>query len=155
MTTNTKEEIVERSERARLEAVNIRLSDEVVMEMGRQLDIWGAQDHPSYKHDDIFATVQYKEAPPEDYTALAKFMCDVRLGASECSWQDILNEEVLEARDEAIAGNDDTLREELIQVAAVALSWVASLDRKTKRCFECGLKDGQHKMSCSQGRNNK
>jgi len=93
-------------------------------EMSRQVEKWGVQNHPSYKHFDVLAMRgEYVTAEA------AKHLCDSRLNASECSWLDILNEEVLEARDEAIAGNTEALREELIQVAAVALSWVQSIDR--------------------------
>lgn len=119
---------------------------EVGREMERQIEKWGVQEHPSYKHADVLAL-------KSDYitTERAKALCDMRLNAGECSWQDILNEEVLEARDEAIAGDIVALREELIQIAAVALSWVGSIDREYDRCPECGLLEGQHKMSCDTG----
>jgi hypothetical protein len=128
--------------------------EEVNDEMERQIDKWGVQEHPSYKHKDL---IGYLDDMADDMpsrneltiTQAAKDLCDSRLGAGECSWQDILNEEFLEARDEAIAGNTEALREELIQIAAVALSWVGSIDRETHRCPQCGLTEGAHKMSCT------
>lgn len=133
------------------EAKMIRVSHQIVDEMVRQVVKWGIQDHPMWKHDDIFGLATLNENLDEDVlsTSTAKFICDTRLGAGECSWQDILNEEVLEARDEAIAGNAVALREELIQIAAVAASAILSLDRSTNRCEQCGLLHGGHKMSCT------
>lgn len=120
-------------------------------EMWRQVQKWGVQQHPQYKNADVFAH-------NSDYitTERAKELCDMRLGVDECSWQDILNEEVLEARDEAIKlayghGNPQDLRDELIQVAAVAGSAIQSLDREFNRCLECGAFEGLHKMSCDTG----
>jgi len=108
---------------------------EALCEMESQVAKWGWQDHPSYKHTDVFGYMEtfIKLGIPRLYrpaTEVAKNLCDTRLSAEECSWLDILNEEVLEARDEAISGDDEALRKELIQVAAVALSWVMSIDRK-------------------------
>lgn len=123
---------------------------EVGREMQRQVEIWGEQSHPIYKHDDLFELVKDGECALT--TNMAKHICDTRLGVGECSWVDILNEEVMEARDEAIAGDPVATREELIQVAAVAMSAVMSLDREHDRCRECGSLNGSHKMSCDTGR---
>jgi hypothetical protein len=128
--------------------------EEVNDEMERQIDKWGVQEHESYSLPDVFAVRRAmgdKEANKIPLTEHAKYICDLRLMEinGDCSWLDILNEEVLEARDEAIAGNSGPLREELIQVAAVALSWVGSIDRETHRCPQCGLTEGAHKMSCT------
>jgi hypothetical protein len=43
------------------------------------------------------------------------------------NWQDILSEEVYEAYAET---NPAKLREELVQVAAVAVAWVEAIDRR-------------------------
>jgi hypothetical protein len=103
---------------------------EVAEEMNRQIAKWGEQNHPDYFLPDVFEVSV--EHDIELTTEFAKALCDERLGATECSWQDILNEELMEARDEAIAGNIVTLREELIQIAAVACSWVNAIDRRNK-----------------------
>lgn len=46
------------------------------------------------------------------------------------SWSGILLEEVGEAMDEAMAGNSKQLREELVQVAAVAVQWIRAIDKR-------------------------
>lgn len=46
-------------------------------------------------------------------------------------WLPILTEEVGEAA-KAMNENDPGLREELIQVAAVAMAWVEAMDRRAK-----------------------
>lgn len=45
------------------------------------------------------------------------------------NWQDILLEEVYEAMAES---DPEKLRAELVQVAAVAVSWIESLDRRSR-----------------------
>lgn len=107
----------------------LALLGKVGQEMQRQQDKWGEQNHPSWLLDDVFMICE--EHGIELSTDMAKGLCDERLDASVCSWQDILNEEVLEARDEAINDNQEALKEELIQIAAVALSWVQSIERNT------------------------
>jgi hypothetical protein len=106
----------------------------VHQEMKRQVAKWGEQSHPSYKHDDVIAVLEHHAQLDiaGSITEHAKEICDCRLGSSECSWQDILNEEVLEARDEAMYGDLTKLQEELIQIAAVALSWHNSITRNGK-----------------------
>lgn len=126
---------------------------EVGAEMERQIDKWGVQEHPSWKYADVFMlrnALGVTQTMP--LTEHAKQVCDVRMNplvGIDVSWQDILNEEFLEARDEAIKGDLISLREELIQVAAVALSWVGSIDRETNRCLECELTGGAHEDNCS------
>lgn len=88
-------------------------------EMSRQVAKWGQQDHPSF-------TLQTLNTPDSE---LAKLVCDNKSRFGCVSWTDIFLEEVYEAVDEAKAGNLDKLRTELIQCAAVALSWVESIDR--------------------------
>ena len=92
---------------------------EVHGEMVRQVTKWGQQNHPSF-------TLQTLNTPDSE---LAKLVCDNKSRLGCVSWTDIFLEEVYEAVDEAKAGNLDKLRTELIQCAAVALSWVESIDR--------------------------
>jgi hypothetical protein len=54
-------------------------------------------------------------------------MNDYFVSTKQLTWRDILLEEVYEAFAET---DSDRLREELIQVAAVALSWVDAIDRR-------------------------
>lgn len=102
---------------------------EVGQEMTRQLEKWGVQDHPSYTPGDAIGDIVDARmyAPPA--ADFAKDVYERKAVAGLQSWNDILLEEVLEARDEADVGDMDKLREELIQVAAVACSWIESIDR--------------------------
>ena len=61
---------------------------------------------------------------------LAKHYTDMRARAGEVTWGDILLEEVAEAFEE----RDDPakLREELIQVAAMAVAWIRALDHQSE-----------------------
>lgn len=102
----------------------------VGQEMERQVAKWGYQNHPSYFLPDVFEVSV--EHDIELTTEFTKALCDERLSAADCSWQDIMNEELMEARDEAIAGNTEALKTELIQIAAVALSWIESIERNGK-----------------------
>lgn len=45
----------------------------------------------------------------------------------------ILNEEFCEAIEQAALGNQKNLREELVQVAAVAILWIEAIDRRAER----------------------
>lgn len=85
----------------------------------RQVAKWGVQTRPDGTmrngQDDIDGAAYFKartDAAAEDGTV---------------TWRDILNEEVAEVYAET---DPALIREELIQVAAVALSWVEDLDRK-------------------------
>ena len=77
---------------------------------------WGEQNHPDgtglpYTHD-----AEYQ-----------KRVTDSAAEAGSLTWRDILLEEVYEA----LAEDDFArLREELIQVAAVAVGWVEAIDRR-------------------------
>lgn len=97
--------------------------DEVGAEMSRQVAKWGVQDHLS------FTTQGVVEALTPISSELAKTICDMKAKYGFVSWTDIFLEEVYEAVDEAKANDLDKLRTELIQCAAVALSWVESIDR--------------------------
>lgn len=95
--------------------------EEVQAEMARQIAKWGQQNHVSYTSDGVCNIMPTAET--------AKKFCDRKAALGTVSWTDILMEEVLEAADEAVAGDMEKLRTELIQCAAVALSWVESIDR--------------------------
>lgn len=101
----------------------------VGQEMERQLNKWGEQNHVSSYGYDVLDNVAYPCAQD------AKDLCDGLAAGTEegvLSWTDIFLEEVLEAREEAMLGNMEALKEELIQCAAVALSWVQSIERNGK-----------------------
>lgn len=105
----------------------------VGQEMERQVAKWGTQNHASTGGYDVLDSCYHYEQRPTAQEA--KDLCD-GLASGEIegvlTWTDIFLEEVLEAREEAENGNLEALKEELIQCAAVALSWVQSIERNGK-----------------------
>lgn len=95
--------------------MSLRVLSEVIEERQRQIARWGWQRHPDGTGD------------PADLTARDKLqrLCDEATIRGTLTWRDILAEEVAEAFAET---NVDRLREELIQVAAVAVQWIEALD---------------------------
>ncbi len=85
----------------------------------RQVTKWGVQTRPDGTGPQYIAMAD-----------AAKARTDERAADGTVEWLDILMEEVCEA-----AAEDDhvTLRAELVQVAAVALSWVEDVDRKARQ----------------------
>lgn len=55
---------------------------------------------------------------------------------SSLLWQAVLSEEVGEVAKEVLEKDNEKLREELVQVAAVALNWIKALDREEVTCYE-------------------
>jgi hypothetical protein len=91
---------------------------EVQHERERQDAKWGEQNHPSFG-----------PLPPVFVTAdLARSMCEANHEAGFGSFADILLEEVAEAYEEQ--DDEAKLREELVQVAAVAVNWIEAIDRR-------------------------
>lgn len=77
---------------------------------------WGEQNHPdgtgrpgSRHLADYYRTICQSNTPEND------------------NWQDVLAEEVFEAFAET---DPEVLREELVQIAAVAVAWVEAIDRR-------------------------
>ena len=90
---------------------------DVADERVAQVEKWGVQSRP-----DGTATAN------GPYAEKAKELTDAKAEDGTLTWADILSEEVLEAFAET---DPETLREELIQVAAVAVSWAEDIDRRT------------------------
>ncbi len=91
--------------------------EEVADERIRQVEKWGVQTRPDGTGGDI-----YKQA-----AEVSKAHTDAAAADGSLTWVDILMEEVFEA----LAEDDPVrLREELIQVAAVAVSWSEDIERK-------------------------
>jgi len=90
---------------------------EVAEEMSRQFKLWGIQNHPNGT-----GHLEFKEVLDEVRDVIKEAE-----KKKELTWNLILLEEV----SEALAEEDpEKLRTELIQVAAVASSWVQAIDRK-------------------------
>jgi hypothetical protein len=113
-----------------------RLLEETLAELRRAWMKFGLQNRPSFAahlperfHDSQMGTWQsevrnrYYDIPSERE---AKAACNMRFAAETGTWADIFLEEMAEA----FGGQDqDEVRTELVQVAAMALAWVATIDR--------------------------
>jgi hypothetical protein len=61
----------------------------------------------------------------------ARHACQEAFAEGRGTWAHILVEEVAEALEEATTGPSSRLREELLQVACVAVSWVDAIDERS------------------------
>lgn len=100
---------------------------QIIDERKRQLKKWGEhnENHPSIDEGawmDGELSAYYGILPEED----AKAQCDFRFGKKQGTWADIFLEEVSEA---IHAPSPEKMKEELIQVIAVGIAWVQSIDR--------------------------
>lgn len=97
---------------------------EVQHERNRQDEIFGEQNHPIIADDEFSAESREYYA---DQAELWKLANTFRKAKGGLAWDGILLEEVCEA----LAETDPArVRAELIQVAAVAVAMIESLDRK-------------------------
>lgn len=93
--------------------------DDVAMERYQQDQRWGEQNH-------LDGTISlFKEQADH-----ARRIADRAAEAGTLTWLHILLEEVFEAAAET---DEARLREELIQVAAVATGWVECIDRRAEQ----------------------
>lgn len=91
--------------------------DDVAAERAAQTAKWGEQNHP-----DGTNAREYGEA--RDFY---RMQCDISAERKETTWRHILLEETYEA----FAESDPVkLRRELVQVAAVVVAWIESIDRR-------------------------
>ena len=103
---------------------------DVIAERQRQEQLFPGQRLPSFvaRLDELM--------PPAE---VARGECQFRAAHAECSWYDVLVEEVAEACDAAVIASTAyiernreraavELRAELIQVAAVAVRWIEAID---------------------------
>lgn len=94
---------------------------EVAAERIRQDKKWGEQNHPD-------GTGPHAGHEWAVLSKVARDECQEAARRGKCTWLLILREEVYEA----FAEDDPAkLREELVQVAAVATQWVEAIDRRT------------------------
>ncbi len=95
---------------------DLRIGAEVQREMELQVEKFGVQHHPAGTGC----------VGSEDALLFARETYEAAKSNGHLTWRDILEEEVREVYVEIEAAK---LRAELIQVAAVALSWVRDIDR--------------------------
>lgn len=103
-------------------------------EIVRQFKLWGEQNHP----DGTGMQGDYERA--DAFKALMKSIAH----GGTVTWRDILHEEVLEAFE---ATDPEQLKTELIQVAAVAASWVEAIDRRARN----GQGTEEHRTGAGSG----
>lgn len=115
-------------EQLQASAARSYIGQEVLAECDRQVTLWGVQRRPAYTDMDA---LDHAERFPYSVldTSLAKSLCDFKMQDGTASWQDIIAEEFMEARDEAKKGDLSALRVELIQLAAVIISAIQDIDR--------------------------
>ena len=122
-------------------------TDEVLVdiraERRRQDTKWGEQNHPDV--DQVLMTREGGCSPdrmaaeyqvPSAYQA--RRQCDIAASRGRVTWAHILIEEVAEALEAATKANPTSLRDELVQVAAVAAGWIECLDRRAATSEEAG-----------------
>ena len=93
----------------------------VLEETQRQVAKWGIQHHPDGTGDDY---VQGAAAIADSYRAT----CDLAAAAGELTWRHIALEEFFEGLAEP--SNSEALEVELIQAAAVLVSWATDLHNR-------------------------
>lgn len=97
--------------------MSLRILSDVIYERQRQHARWGRQSHPDGTGG--MSAVLAREAAQRE--------CDDLTVSGLLTWRAILAEEVAEAFAEV---DQDRLREELVQIAAVAVQWIEALDRR-------------------------
>lgn len=107
---------------------------EVLAERERQDAKWGEQNHPDGTHPGhVQLLINGMQAQREATNGLATLgeyarnLTNALAAVGKLTYSEILWEEVCEAMEE---GDPKCLREELVQVAAVAVAWVESIDRR-------------------------
>ncbi|MFJ3794975.1 hypothetical protein ACIPSJ_01665 [Streptomyces sp. NPDC090088] len=100
---------------------------ELVAERARQDEKFGVQVHP----DGTGPTVEIVPGwTAGDLAEAARSMCNLHAHQGILTWRDVFGEEAAEA----LAESDPVrLRAELIQVAAVVLAWIQSIDLRSGR----------------------
>ena len=117
-----------------------RIFDEVNQERVRQDARWGEQNHPDVDRvltdrPGACSVARMCEEYGIPHPSRAKAECDGAARIGQCTWAHILVEEIAEAVEAATLaqlgqGPLAALRKELVQVAAVAVSWIEAIDRR-------------------------
>jgi hypothetical protein len=114
----------------------LRVLSEITGERARQDVKWGEQNHPDFTGPHrVFLRAIAPAAGQLDYDALrhlTRAACQHAGDIDGDGWDLILLEEVFEALAE---GDPEKLRAELIQVAAVAVNWIESIDRRDEPAY--------------------
>lgn len=104
-----------------------KISNEILEEVINQYNKWGIMNHPSIANTlnpvNGPQISSYYEVPKEQR---AKDLCEEAFASDNPSWGVIAVEELVES---LTAFDPEHRREELIQLAAVCISWIDSIDR--------------------------
>lgn len=126
-------ELVRSSSAAERTYVTLDVLNEVLQERRDQYAKHGEQDHPSFYQ--VFLDAPAATEPEwmtERYglptAAHARNATEFARSRGNLNWAHILVEELAEAI-EAGVSSEQQLRDELVQIAAVAVAWIESLDR--------------------------
>jgi len=108
-----------------------KIADEIIAERARQDKKWGEQNHPSIRKFLLNTRAPFKPYEiADEYKILdveeAKRICDLMTARGDCTWADIAIEEMCEA---VCTTDENHRREELVQLAAVVMAWIESIDR--------------------------
>lgn len=104
-----------------------RVADEVTY----QGQAWGVQDHPDLPKDPAAGDPELMRSMYAAYAHLWKKTNGARAADGAMAWDGILLEEVYEALELAgLEEHDEDLIGELVQVAAVAVSWIDAIQRR-------------------------
>ena len=107
------------------------LLDDIERERHRQEQKFPGQVLPAspaqlWPHFDELRAARHLEIPSE---ARAKQLCDTAAKRGHLTHGEVLSEEHSEAQAAAARKDPVALREELVQVAAVAIRWIQAIDR--------------------------
>ena len=111
--------------RTELERVGLPVLAEVLAERDRQDAKWGEQNHPDGTGPDVVWSTHI--GPATAVAETAKAATDEAAAAGALTWRHIATEELAEAFAE---DDEDALRTELIQTAAVCVQWAQAIDRR-------------------------
>lgn len=115
--------------------ISNHIYEEILLERHLQDQKWGVQDHPSLSPNIIKGpnsnsaerANRHYGLPPVDK---AKYVADEAAKKGDLTWSHIAVEELAEV---VSADNDIHRRHELVQLAAVCVAWIESLDRKMEK----------------------
>lgn len=114
-------------------AASAVVANELLAEREAQFRKWGVQDYPL-----VHTTPQGERYTLSSYglwlpVVALQSRCESRFARGVGSWADVLVEELAEALDAASRGDVAGARRELVQLGAVAVSAVESVDRAEGR----------------------
>jgi hypothetical protein len=112
---------------------DVAILDEIAAERLRQEEKWGEQNHPNGTGRTWILSlhpIAWREDRAAHIALLAKNECERLAKQGRLTWLDITLEEIAEAFAEK---DEDKLRAELVQSAAVLVAWIGAIDRRKRK----------------------